>query len=252
MAHPQICVAVDRGHDGGAPSQPRRGRGRRPGRDAARLRGPARRRRRRSRAAAGRSIVTCRPFWEGGRFRRPGGGTAADPGGGASPAAPNSSTSSRAPRSRRPDPCPPRPRRRPLVAHLRGRSRAIWRSDGQRSSRPAPKSSSSRPKPDSLSDTLRLMRARRCQSQRARPRACPHRDGRRGLASRVLASRLRNRWTYAGDQVAPGQFSATRLLKEFRIPAISSPMPPSSASSATRSAIRCRRRCTTPASRISA
>jgi 3-dehydroquinate dehydratase/shikimate dehydrogenase len=38
-----------------------------------------------------------------------------------------------------------------------------------------------------------------------------------GIATRVLASRLRNRWTYAGDGVAPGQLSALRLLREFRI-----------------------------------
>ncbi|MGB2716614.1 MAG: shikimate dehydrogenase [Vicinamibacterales bacterium] len=36
-----------------------------------------------------------------------------------------------------------------------------------------------------------------------------------GLASRVLAGRLRNRWTYAGDGVAPGQIPAARLLDEF-------------------------------------
>jgi 3-dehydroquinate dehydratase/shikimate dehydrogenase len=37
-----------------------------------------------------------------------------------------------------------------------------------------------------------------------------------GFASRVLAARLRNRWTYAGDGVAPGQVPAARLLREFR------------------------------------
>jgi 3-dehydroquinate dehydratase/shikimate dehydrogenase len=36
-----------------------------------------------------------------------------------------------------------------------------------------------------------------------------------GVPSRVLAARLGNRWTYAGDAVAPGQISATRLLEEF-------------------------------------
>jgi 3-dehydroquinate dehydratase/shikimate dehydrogenase len=39
--------------------------------------------------------------------------------------------------------------------------------------------------------------------------------GQPGVPSRVLAARLRNRWTYAGDAVAPGQMSATRLLEEF-------------------------------------
>jgi 3-dehydroquinate dehydratase/shikimate dehydrogenase len=37
-----------------------------------------------------------------------------------------------------------------------------------------------------------------------------------GLTSRILAARLRNRWTYAGDGVAPGQIAAERLLDEFR------------------------------------
>jgi 3-dehydroquinate dehydratase/shikimate dehydrogenase len=37
-----------------------------------------------------------------------------------------------------------------------------------------------------------------------------------GVASRILAARLRNRWTYAGDAVAPGQMPPLRLLNEFR------------------------------------
>ena len=40
--------------------------------------------------------------------------------------------------------------------------------------------------------------------------------GSAGLASRVLASRLGSRWTYAGDAVAPGQLSLTRLLRDFQ------------------------------------
>jgi 3-dehydroquinate dehydratase/shikimate dehydrogenase len=40
--------------------------------------------------------------------------------------------------------------------------------------------------------------------------------GQPGVPSRVLAARLRNRWTYAGDGVAPGQIPAARLLHEFR------------------------------------
>lgn len=40
--------------------------------------------------------------------------------------------------------------------------------------------------------------------------------GRRAVHTRVLASRLRNRWTYAGDGVAPGQLPASRMLHEFR------------------------------------
>ncbi len=37
-----------------------------------------------------------------------------------------------------------------------------------------------------------------------------------GVASRVLASRLGNRWTYAGDGVAPGQLSADRMLRHLQ------------------------------------
>jgi 3-dehydroquinate dehydratase/shikimate dehydrogenase len=40
--------------------------------------------------------------------------------------------------------------------------------------------------------------------------------GDQGLASRVLSTRIGNRWTYAGDNVAPGQVTAPRMLDEFR------------------------------------
>ncbi len=40
--------------------------------------------------------------------------------------------------------------------------------------------------------------------------------GTAGLASRVLAARFGCCWTYAGEQVAPGQLPAARLLDEFR------------------------------------
>jgi len=39
--------------------------------------------------------------------------------------------------------------------------------------------------------------------------------GARGAHTRVLAARLRNRWTYAGDGIAPGQLPPGRLLDEF-------------------------------------
>ena len=39
--------------------------------------------------------------------------------------------------------------------------------------------------------------------------------GQAGVPTRVLAARLGNRWTYAGDGVAPGQIPAARLLGEF-------------------------------------
>lgn len=40
--------------------------------------------------------------------------------------------------------------------------------------------------------------------------------GSQGLPTRILTARLRNRWTYAGDAVAPGQLPASRLLGDFR------------------------------------
>ncbi len=40
--------------------------------------------------------------------------------------------------------------------------------------------------------------------------------GQAGVPTRLLAARLRNRWTYAGDAVAPGQMPADRLVNEFR------------------------------------
>lgn len=39
--------------------------------------------------------------------------------------------------------------------------------------------------------------------------------GQPGVPTRVLAARLGNRWTYAGEGVAPGQIPAARLLGEF-------------------------------------
>jgi 3-dehydroquinate dehydratase / shikimate dehydrogenase len=39
--------------------------------------------------------------------------------------------------------------------------------------------------------------------------------GQAGVPSRVLAARLGNRWTYAGDSVAPGQLPPARLLHDF-------------------------------------
>jgi len=41
--------------------------------------------------------------------------------------------------------------------------------------------------------------------------------GQVGVPTRVLAARMRNRWTYAGDGVAPGQLPAARLLGGRRI-----------------------------------
>ena len=69
-----------------------------------------------------------------------------------------------------------------------------------------------------------------------------------GLPSRVLSARLGSRWTYAGDNVAPGQVTAARLLQRLPVSIALPPTPRSTASSATRSCIRARRSCTTPGS----
>jgi 3-dehydroquinate dehydratase/shikimate dehydrogenase len=64
----------------------------------------------------------------------------------------------------------------------------------------------------SLSDLLPLAAIARP----AHPDAVLIAMGPEGLASRVLAARFGSRWTYAGDEVAPGQMPAARLLQEFR------------------------------------
>ena len=40
--------------------------------------------------------------------------------------------------------------------------------------------------------------------------------GNQGLPTRVLAARLRNRWTYVGEGIAPGQLPASRFIRDFR------------------------------------
>ena len=40
--------------------------------------------------------------------------------------------------------------------------------------------------------------------------------GNQGLPTRVLAARLRNRWTYVGDGIAPGQLPLSRFIRDFR------------------------------------
>ena len=68
-----------------------------------------------------------------------------------------------------------------------------------------------------LSDTLPLFDVAR----RSRPDSAEHQGhvlvaiGPAGVVTRVMAARLGNRWTYAGEGVAPGQLSAARMLDEF-------------------------------------
>ena len=71
----------------------------------------------------------------------------------------------------------------------------------------------------SLSDTLRLMMLagpRPSESGSGAPGHVLIAMGDAGVASRILATRIGNAWTYAGDNVAPGQVSLSRLLNEFR------------------------------------
>ena len=69
----------------------------------------------------------------------------------------------------------------------------------------------------SLSDTLRIMALADTDRSELDPGHVLIAMGEAGGASRVLVTRLRNRWTYGGAGVAPGQFTPARLLKEFRV-----------------------------------
>ena len=70
---------------------------------------------------------------------------------------------------------------------------------------------------DSLAETLPLFEL----GARAEHDADPGQShvliamGPRGAHTRVLAGRLGNRWTYAGEAVAPGQMPASQLLEDF-------------------------------------
>jgi 3-dehydroquinate dehydratase / shikimate dehydrogenase len=69
----------------------------------------------------------------------------------------------------------------------------------------------------SLSDTLRLFELA-AGSDLHTDEAQDHvliAMGPSGSPTRVLAARLGNRWTYAGDGIAPGQLPAAQLLREF-------------------------------------
>jgi len=71
----------------------------------------------------------------------------------------------------------------------------------------------------SLSETLQLMALAEPESGDVANGPVGHlliAMGESGVPSRVLASKLRNRWTYVGQSVAPGQFETKRLLNEFR------------------------------------
>jgi 3-dehydroquinate dehydratase/shikimate dehydrogenase len=69
----------------------------------------------------------------------------------------------------------------------------------------------------SLGDTAKVMALGRAgKDEQGGPGHVLIAMGDQGLASRVLSTRIGNRWTYAGDNVAPGQVSARRMLDEFR------------------------------------
>jgi 3-dehydroquinate dehydratase / shikimate dehydrogenase len=74
---------------------------------------------------------------------------------------------------------------------------------------------------DSLQDVLPLFDLARARDSAGSGRVLIA-MGSAGLASRVLASRLGSRWTYAGDGVAPGQLSLAQLLRDFRFRRIAS------------------------------
>ena len=69
----------------------------------------------------------------------------------------------------------------------------------------------------SLTDTLRLMKlADRSGTDASGPGHVLIAMGDAGVASRILSTRIGNAWTYAGDNVAPGQVSLSRMLNDFR------------------------------------
>jgi 3-dehydroquinate dehydratase/shikimate dehydrogenase len=67
-----------------------------------------------------------------------------------------------------------------------------------------------------LSDTLDVMALAEARRDDSSPGQVLIAMGDAGVASRVLAGRLHNRWTYAGNGVAPGQFPPRQMLKDFR------------------------------------
>jgi 3-dehydroquinate dehydratase/shikimate dehydrogenase len=69
---------------------------------------------------------------------------------------------------------------------------------------------------DRLEQLSPLFDLARLEPGEARPGHVLIAMGGAGVASRVLAARLGNRWTYAGEGVAPGQMPASRLLHDFR------------------------------------
>ena len=69
----------------------------------------------------------------------------------------------------------------------------------------------------SLTDTLRLMKlGGRPGAEAGAPGHVLIAMGDAGVVSRILATRIGNAWTYAGDNVAPGQVSPARLMNDFR------------------------------------
>jgi 3-dehydroquinate dehydratase/shikimate dehydrogenase len=215
MAHPQICVVAT----GTTMEELRRNRDTAEGADLVEMRLDFAAKPDAQAALEGRRrpvILTCRPVWEGGRFDGP-----------------------------------EEVRRRILEDGIAGgaefidvESRAIFAHDLIRARRgrgvvlsthifgPMPVDLESRwsalkspgaeivklsAEAHSLTDTLRIMALADTARSELDPGHVLIAMGEAGTATRVLASRLRNRWTYAGDRVAPGQLSASRLLKEFRI-----------------------------------
>ena len=70
---------------------------------------------------------------------------------------------------------------------------------------------------DSLTGTLPLFDLG-LRADREKPEGQGHvlvAMGPRGAHTRVLAARLRNRWTYTGNGIAPGQLPTARLVEEF-------------------------------------
>ena len=103
--------------------------------------------------------------------------------------------------------------------------------------------------------TARTLRRRCCRSSpSAGPAATPAQRtvviamGTPGIATRVLPEHVGSCWTYGGNGVAPGQVTVDRLRDEFRVGARRRVDAGLRRRRPARSAIRCRRPCTTPRS----
>ena len=205
---------------------------------------------RRARRAGGcRSIVTCRPAWEGGSFAGSEEERRAHARARRWRSAPSTWTSNGARDFDDLVASHGGPPHRPVDARLRRRAGRSRRARARRCARPARRSSRWRSRPTRLSDCVPLLDL---GAQVGRGRAAPVLIGMGtcGLATRVLPRRFGSRWTYAGLRARRRSDTPRgRCSTQYRFRRIDARRPTCTASSGCRCRTRCRRRCTTPRSR---